>query len=346
MQILYHLIKVSQLYSIMWYKIGTMATLTKRGKSWLARVRKKGISISQTFPTKGMASAWATKTEADILSGNYKTGSEKTFAEAIERYAEEVTETKKSKSSEKYFLNTLMTHDMASIRVGDITTEMLAKYRNDALTRLKPASVLRYIGILSGVFEHMRTEWKWIDENPMTDLKKPQAGPGRDRIFTEDEISRVLDALGHNSACTDIQQAMGDTFLFAIESGMRAKEILGLEWDRVDTTRRFVTLPDTKNGDRRHVPLSKKAIEIIESRRDHDKPFNLKSNTLKVMFPIYLKRAGIDGACFHDTRHTAITRLAKKLIPLDLAKMAGHRRLDMTLHYYNEPVEDIAAKID
>ncbi|MDD1622187.1 MAG: hypothetical protein LUQ11_11970 [Methylococcaceae bacterium] len=84
-----------------------MASITKHGKSWYAQIRRKGISVSQSIPTKASASRWATQTEADILSGDYKRGSEKTFIDAIDRYLEEVTPRKKSKKDEISLLNML-----------------------------------------------------------------------------------------------------------------------------------------------------------------------------------------------------------------------------------------------
>lgn len=57
------------------------------------------------------------------------------------------------------------------------------------------------------------------------------------------------------------------------------------------------------------------------------------------------ERAAITGLNFHDARHTAITRLAQKLNPLELARMVGHRDLKMLMRYYNESADEIAKKL-
>ena len=49
---------------------------------------------------------------------------------------------------------------------------------------------------------------------------------------------------------------------------------------------------------------------------------------------------------FHDSRHEAITRLAKKLNVLDLARMTGIRDLKILNVYYNETAESMAARLD
>ncbi len=54
----------------------------------------------------------------------------------------------------------------------------------------------------------------------------------------------------------------------------------------------------------------------------------------------------ITGLTFHDTRHEALTRLARKLDVLDLARMVGHRDPRSLMVYYNAPAEEIARRLD
>jgi len=54
----------------------------------------------------------------------------------------------------------------------------------------------------------------------------------------------------------------------------------------------------------------------------------------------------IDDGTFHDTRHLAITHLAKKLNVLDLARMVGHKDLRQLQLYYNESAETMATRLD
>jgi len=74
--------------------------------------------------------------------------------------------------------------------------------------------------------------------------------------------------------------------------------------------------------------------------------FGLTSVSLDALFRKGRDRAQIEGLTFHDTRHAAITRLAKKLNVLDLARMVGHRDLRMLQIYYNESADDMALKLD
>jgi integrase len=58
--------------------------------------------------------------------------------------------------------------------------------------------------------------------------------------------------------------------VFAIETGMRRGEILGLHWEHVELDRCIAFLPLTKNGSSREVPLSTKAIKVLVAQRQRN----------------------------------------------------------------------------
>src|SRR5699024_12290653 len=55
------------------------------------------------------------------------------------------------------------------------------------------------------------------------------------------------------------KQQVAVAFLIALETAMRLGEIINLDWANVNFSQRYCTLVDTKNGDRRDVPLSSTA---------------------------------------------------------------------------------------
>lgn len=125
---------------------------------------------------------------------------------------------------------------------------------------------------------------------------------------------------------------------------MRAGEVFGLEWKRVNLPKRFVRLAETKNGDWRDVPLSGRAVELLEAMRGVDRAsvFTVDSQVASTLFRRARMRAKINGLTFHDSRHDAITRLAQKLNVLQLARMVGHRDIRSLQTYYNETAESMA----
>jgi len=197
--------------------------------------------------------------------------------------------------------------------------------------------------------EYARRERRLIDVNPIRDMRKPPSPKPRTRLPTDSEIERICLALGYdeNEKAQTKSAQVGVLFLLACETAIRAGEICDLEWSRVDTEKRVVTLEKTKNGKGRDVPLSSRAVDLIESLRGLDpvRVFTLDSGTRDTLFRRARDACGIVGLTFHDSRALALTRLSKILDPYQLARVAGHSSLDQILVYYRESAEDIAKKL-
>ncbi|WP_413789988.1 site-specific integrase [Bordetella pertussis] len=137
-------------------------------------------------------------------------------------------------------------------------------------------------------------------------------------------------------------------FLLSLETAMRSGELLSLEHSQVDLKKRVAQLDQTKNGDRRAVPLSSRAVALFKSLAGLNdvKVFTITPALRDVYFRQGKAIAEVDGATFHDARATALTRLSKKLSILELARMVGHRDPRSLMIYYRESAADIAKKLD
>lgn len=142
------------------------------------------------------------------------------------------------------------------------------------------------------------------------------------------------------------QQEVALAFLIALETGMRAGEILSLTRECLNLSSRYCKLLKTKNGDARDVPLTKEAVRLLEKCPGKEKLFTVQAASLSALFMKARKRAEIPDLTFHDSRHEAITRLARKLDILDLARMVGHRNLASLRIYYNPTAAEIASRLD
>ena len=321
-----------------------MASYTKRkdGK-WRAQIARKGVRRSKIFATKQLAKDWASREEYLILNAK-PVGETATLGEAMHRYAREVSPTRRGERWEVVRLKKLRTYPFSEIIMADLAASDFAEWRDKRLKEVSPGTVKREMELISGVLSVARKEWGYITVNPMADVRRPSKPPARDRLVTKDE----LDALAI-SAGDDLSNATArvfHSFLFAIETAMRAGEITGLTWESVDLNKRVAFLPRTKNGTSRHVPLSSEAVRLLQALPHADPIFNLDDASRDALWRKLRDRAGIVGLRFHDSRHEAITRLAKKLHVLDLARMVGHRDLRQLQFYYNERAEDIARKLD
>jgi len=313
------------------------------GNRWQAQIARKGIRKSRIFATKQAAKDWAAREEHLIMAGavGYSAA---TLGDAMAKYANEVSVTKRGERWEVIRLRKLGRDPIAQKRLSKVDPSDIAAWRDQQLKTLAPASVHREMELLSGVFSVARKEWGWIDRNPMTDVRRPKKPPPRDRRVSQSE----LDALAQ-SAGDDLSTVTARTFhafLFAIETAMRSGEIVGLSWEDISLSNRVAHLPMTKNGTARDVPLSREAIRLLEALPHMEPVFGLDSGQRDALWRKVRDRAGVADLRFHDARHEAITRLARKLDVLDLARMVGHKNLSQLQAYYNATASEIAGRLD
>lgn len=322
-----------------------MAAPKKEGAVWRHRIMVKGKRVSGTFPTKAAALAWEAEQRVQLVEGGgAQTGKGKTLLDALDKYEIEVARKKRGYENEAKRIAFFRGMPLAEKKLADIKAGDIASWRDDRLKTVKGSTVNRDLNVLSHVFTVARREWGWISSSPTKDVDRPKAPPHRDRRISDEEVDAICLQLGwdqkNNLEPTTKQHRVALAFLFAIETAMRAGEIISLKAG--DVQGRVARLRMTKNGRPRDVALSARALEIWSLVPDG---FALTSDILDALFRKAKKNAGIVGLTFHDTRHEAITRLAQKLDVLDLARMVGHTNINQLRTYYNATAEDIASRL-
>jgi integrase len=325
-----------------------MATPRKTAQgTWRVQIEVRGVRDSFTGPTKRDAAEWAARRATEIRTqATARPGSLKTLRDALREYADKVSPTKRGEAKELLRLAAFERQGLpVDRRLSEVTTADLVRWRDSRLAINARGSVLRDMTLLSHVFEVARREWQWIDANPMRDVRRPAEPDHRERVIAGWEIRRMLRALGHGGPVRSVSQAVAMCFLAALATGMRAGELCGLRWD--DVRADHVRLLVTKNGSARDVPLSPYARRLVARLRGWDAAlvFGLRSQTLDALFRRARDRAGLAGFSFHDSRHTAATRMARKLDVLDLCKVFGWRGTGQALAYYNPTASQIAGRL-
>ncbi len=333
-----------------------MATFVKTAHGWQAQVARrvdgKTIRKAKTLKTKREAQVWAREFEVSISSG---TDSSDTMRQVFDRYAMERSKGKKGERWEVIRLNRFSA-DVVSGKplgeyvIGDVTTADLVAWRDMRLSQVQPASVSREMNLLKHVFVTATKEWGLLRINPMADVKRPKRSKRRKRRVYQDEIDKLTEALELDKGpWVTEKQITGAMFLFAIETAMRSGEIRDIANRRVSGN--VVHLPETKNDHARDVPLTTRALEILEAVRGNriepdQHPFDIDAESRDSVFRAAVKRAEIENLHFHDTRHEAITRLAKRLEILDLARVTGHKNLNELLTYYEASGDELAERLN
>ena len=322
--------------------------------TWRILVEVRGVRDSKTLPTRREAIEWRDRRVIELRQAAaapaVPEGEKTTLLQVLRRYADEVSPAKRGNAKELVRVRAGEHHPLpVATPISKLTTADLAAWRDSRLKINARGSVLRDISLLSAVLETARREWGLIDRNPMADLRKPAQPDHRERVIAPHEVRRMLRAMGHQARpphqVRTVSQAVAMAFLAALATGMRAGEVCGLRWADVRGTHCHLAM--TKNGSYRDVPLSPVAARIIERMRGWDGAlvFGLTAPTLDALFRKYRQRAGLDGFTFHDARHTAATRMAKKLHVLELCKVFGWRRMDQALTYFNATPSDLARKL-
>lgn len=309
-----------------------------------------GVRRAKSFSNKAKAKSWALETES-MLSG-LKEGfsTTETLHRLFERYAEEVSPTKRGERWELMRLKRFSNH-FDNIKLIDLKTEHIQSFINLRLKSVANGSVNRELNLLGDCLRHAR-RWNLMAHNPMQNVLRPKDPPARDRLLSEQEIDLLLIEMEchENRPMTMQKQRAAMAMLFAIETAMRAGELCSLYPRHINRDTRVALLERTKNGDRRYVPLSARALSLLDEldrwHLENEPLFNFsKSELLSATFRKYVRKAGIENLTFHDTRHEAITRLSKKLDVLALARMVGHRNINQLQTYYNESAEELAKRL-
>ena len=363
---------------------GNNATVTRTRHRYQARVRIMGHpQQSAYFDRLTDAKRWASGIESAIHEGRHFKTTEarrRTLAELIDRYVRDALPLKKAKTQapqmgQLFYWKTHLGHRT----LADCTTAAIGEQRDllkktPIASRAKseearatapdrypgPATINRYLAALSHVFTYAVKELGWTDENPLTKISKEKEPSGRTRFLSEEERDRFLAAC-RQSTSPDLYPAA----VLALATGARQMEIMGLTWRQVDLVRKVAVLEETKNGERRILPLTGHALDLLRERAkvrrlDTDLVFParlapkprqpgaiIRPVDLRTPFETALARAKIENFTWHDLRHTAASYLAMNGASLtEIAAILGHKTLSMVKRYSHLSEAHTAAVVE
>jgi integrase len=163
-------------------------------------------------------------------------------------------------------------------------------------------------------------------------LKEPS---GRARYLSDDEETRLVAMLA-----TDSER---DRIRILIHTGLRKSEFANLRWKDVDLRAGVVTIPRSKNGETRHVPMTSVVRALLGRMPVHSIPqclcfraatAPLTPHWVETAFPEAVRAARIQDFRFHDLRHTFASRLAMEGVGLLTIKdLGGWKTLSMVQRY-------------
>jgi len=209
------------------------------------------------------------------------------------------------------------------------------RYVARRLTEVSPASVNREVGVLKRLF-NVAINDGLVDLNPLRQVKLLKENNARSRYLTDEEEQRLRAQIGEEH---------WPLVTIALGTGLRRSEQFNLRWQHVDFNSNVLTIPRTKAGRVRHVPMNSIVRTLLRGM-----PSRLKSgwvfpsaaadtpldsqNFMNRIFTPAVKRARIQDFHWHDLRHTFASRLVMKSVDIrTVQELLGHADIRMTLRY-------------
>jgi integrase len=252
------------------------------------------------------------------------------WQQAIVRYLEEFAE-KNSLSDDKDHLKKLDPY-LRSLKLDAIDMTVLQPFIRDRKSKdgVSNATINRALEVVRRILNVAHQDWRWLKGVPkIRMLKEPRR---RVRFLRREEADRLIGFLpGHMKPIVE----------FALSTGCRAGEILGLEWSRVDLDRKVAWLDHgtTKSGEGRGIPLNADAVAALESTRGQHARWcftyaGKRMLTSSTAWDSAKQRAGIEDFRFHDLRHTwASWHVQSGTSLAELMELGGWKSYEMVLRY-------------
>lgn len=232
--------------------------------------------------------------------------------------------------------------------IKDVTINDLESFKVDRLQYVKIPTVNNYIRIIKASF-NLAVKLNIVTNNPAKDFKKIKEDQKEKETFTEEQFNKLIAVIDKRS--------IKEICYFGYYTGARISEILNLQWNDIDLDNRIITVRNktgfrTKTGRIRRIPISERLFAII-----NEIPMTTPDGYLFLtptgnkftkdyasgLVTKYIRKAGLPRHLhFHCLRHTAITRMITKGVPIAaVQRIAGHSNIQTTLGYTHLLVEDL-----
>lgn len=166
------------------------------------------------------------------------------------------------------------------------------------------------------------------------------------RYLKEDELKRLYKVV-YSAFCSDKDKIF---ILFGLNTGMRLREVLSLEWGQVDMAKNVIAVLNTKNKTNRYIPINqelKETLEVLKKNGD----FIISNNGNQYvdhrrMLNRILKEADIENFTYHGFRHTFISYLMMRGVNVKaIQTLAGHKDIKQTMKYAHLATDNLAMAV-
>ena len=171
-----------------------MPSISKSNGTWRVRIRRRGMpNMSKVFNSKSDAQTWAFRTESSVELGFLSPDHDCLLKTLLERYRREITPTKHGATQEICRINKLCRHPITMIRLSNLTSNDIAKFRDERLKTVSGTTVVKDLLLISHAIKTAQQEWGFkLATNPVDNVRKPPVNKPRDRRLEEGEEDRLF----------------------------------------------------------------------------------------------------------------------------------------------------------
>lgn len=367
-----------------------MAQIRKRALksgefSYEVRIHRAGHpDLSRSFKgtrAKEEAKAWANRTEAAIDKGSkVSLKTERTLlSHVLAEFAQDWVDARGASPNEMEIRRLeALSHDLGEYAVASVDHDivknfivrMLAMevappekrvklhplYQGGRARTYSPSTVRKlYYQLKKSMEWHARRHGYHLDPHVFEGQAIPAAwANARERRLEAGEEQRLYESARRGYAYKEESVLV---IGFALETAMRSQEMLLARWQDVNFAGRTLNIPKehVKTKTFRQVPLSKRAMEIIEEQKARKSEATDRifwcwddSRDLGKHFRRICHRAGIQDLLIHDLRHEATSRFFEKgkLSDMEIMKITGHTQYSTLERYVKLRPSTLADKMD
>lgn len=307
-----------------------------RGKIWWCKIELGGRKIHESTKETQITKAreWRDGARERLKRKRNGIKEDILYDDLLEKFFEHCDIILKPKSVMRYEVsaNACDAHFTGKL-ISEIGKAEIMEMLDARAKEVSGSSVNRDRSYLSALFS-FAADREMIEYNPVSTIKKMDEGQPRTRNFTRKEFEKIHSKLSRLHA---------DMCEFATETGLRAEEIIFLEWPQIDLKNKEVKVIDTKAKKDRIVPLRARALTILSSQIRHSRTDlvfwhkkGIPFKTINKAFQKAAEEANVKDATFHDLRRTfTCWRSREGKIPLTtLSKLLGHHSTAVTEKSY------------
>ena len=206
------------------------------------------------------------------------------------------------------------------------------------IKKLAPATANKVLIFISHAFNvAMQLEIKGIEVNPASKIKPYLLNNAKERYLTKDEATRLIDAINQTEQNIHLKYIIPMLIL----TGARRGEVLKAKHEDFNLNQLCWTIPTSKSGKKRVLPITPQLLELYKSIPKDDTPYLFASaKSKKPYVTIYVSwnsartRAGLKDLRMHDLRHSFASALVNNGRSLyEVQTLLGHSTSKMTQRY-------------